>query len=62
MTVAEASRQYREYMARMDVAFAFGHGCAMEGSHPRLAALRQEADRLKVQLRVCQVASGRRTL
>ncbi len=40
MTIAEARRQYHEFMSRMDVAFAFGHGCTMDGAHPRLRALR----------------------
>ncbi|HEX4009696.1 MAG TPA: hypothetical protein VHX62_06795 [Solirubrobacteraceae bacterium] len=62
MTVAEARRQYQEFMSRMDVAFAFGHGCAMDGSHPRLRALREEADRLLAQLRTLQAAAGERPL
>jgi hypothetical protein len=52
MTVAEARREYRRFMSRMDVAFAFGHGCSMSGSHPTLRALRDEADR-------CSSDSGR---
>ena len=59
MTIAEARRQYQEFMSRMDVAFAFGHGCAMDGAHPRLRALRDEADRLLAQLRTLQAAGGR---
>jgi hypothetical protein len=62
MTVSEARRQYREFMSRMDVAFAFGHGCAMDGSHPRLRALRDEADRLLAQLRTLQALTGERPL
>jgi hypothetical protein len=62
MTVAEARRQYREFMSRMDVAFAFGHGCAMDGRHPRLRALRDEADRLLAQLRTLQAVAGERPL
>ena len=62
MTLAEARRQYQEFMTRMDVAFAFGHGCAMDGSHPRLSALRNEADRLLVQLRTLQALAGERPL
>jgi hypothetical protein len=58
MTVTEALREYREYMSRMDVAFAFGHGCSMSGSDPRLRALRAEADRLLVQLRILEAAVG----
>lgn len=60
MTVSEARRQYREFMSRMDVAFAFGHGCSMDGAHPQLVALRREADRLRVQLKVCEIAAERR--
>ena len=62
MTVTEARRQYREFMSRTDVAFAFGHGCAMEGTHPRLRALRDEADRLLAQLRTLQAVAGERSL
>jgi hypothetical protein len=62
MTIAEARRQYQEFMSRMDVAFAFGHGCAMDGAHPRLGALRDEADRLLGQLRALQAAAGERPL
>jgi hypothetical protein len=62
MTIAEARRQYQEFMSRMDVAFAFGHGCAMDGSHPRLRALREEADRLLAQLRTLQALAGERPL
>jgi hypothetical protein len=28
MTLSEAERQYREFMRRLDVAYAFGHGCS----------------------------------
>jgi hypothetical protein len=62
MTIAEARRQYQEFMSRMDVAFAFGHGCAIEGAHPRLRALRDEADRLLMQWRALQAAAGERPL
>jgi hypothetical protein len=62
MTVAEARRQYQEFMSRLDVAFAFGHGCAMDGAHPRLRALRDEADRLLAQLRTVQALAGERPL
>ena len=62
MTIAEARRQYQEFMSRMDVAFAFGHGCAMDGSHPQLRALRDEADRLLAQLRTLQALGGERPL
>jgi hypothetical protein len=62
MTIAEARRQYQEFMSRMDVAFAFGHGCAIDGAHPRLRALRDEADRLLAQLRALQVLAGERPL
>jgi hypothetical protein len=62
MTIAQALSEYREFMSRMDVAFAFGHGCSMSGSHPRLAALRAEADRLLAQLRTLQAVAGERPL
>lgn len=62
MTIAEARRQYHEFMSRMDVAFAFGHGCSMDGAHPRLRALREEADRLLAQLRTLQALAGERAL
>lgn len=62
MTVAEARRQYQQFMSRMDVAFAFGHGCAMDGSHLRLRALRAEADRLLTQVRTLQALAGERPL
>jgi hypothetical protein len=62
LTIAEARRQYQEFMSRMDVAFAFGHGCTMDGSHPRLRALRAEADRLLTQLRTLQALAGERPL
>jgi hypothetical protein len=62
MTVAEARRHYQQFMSRMDVAFAFGHGCAIDGAHPRLRALRDEADRLLAQLRTLQAAAGERPL
>jgi hypothetical protein len=62
MTVAEARREYRRFMSRMDVAFAFGHGCSMSGSHPTLRALRDEADRLLVRLRAMEAAAGERPL
>ena len=62
LTIAEARRQYQEFMSRMDVAFAFGHGCAMGGSHPHLRALRDEADRLLAQLRTLQALGGERPL
>ena len=59
MTLAQAHQEYREFMARMDVAFAFGHGCSIDGGHPRLRALRAEADRLLAQLRTVQALGGR---
>jgi hypothetical protein len=62
MTVAEARRQYHEFITRMDVAFAFGQGCSMDGSHPNLHALRAEADRLLAQLRTLQALAGERPL
>jgi hypothetical protein len=62
MTVNEAHRQYSSFMSRMDVAFAFGHGCSISGEHPRLRALRAEADRLLVQWRTVQTATGQRPL
>jgi hypothetical protein len=62
MTVTEARREYRRFMSRMDVAFAFGHGCSMASSHPVLRALRAEADRLLVQLRALEAAAGERPL
>ena len=62
MTIAEARRQYQQFMSRMDVAFAFGHGCTMDGAHPRLRALREEADRLLAQLHTLQAAAGERPL
>jgi hypothetical protein len=47
MTVTEARRDYREYMSRMDVAFAFGHGCSISGwqRSPRAAANANERHR-----------------
>jgi hypothetical protein len=62
MTVTEARRQYQQFMSRMDVAFAFGHGCTIAGAHPRLRALRDEADRLLAQLRTLQALAGERPL
>jgi hypothetical protein len=62
MTITEARREYREFMSRMDVAFAFGHGCSMAGSHPTLRALREEADRLLARVRTLEVAAGQREL
>lgn len=62
MTVAEARREYRRFMSRIDVAFAFGHGCSIESSHPVLRTLRAEADRLLVQLRALDAAAGERSL
>ncbi len=62
MTVAQARREYREFMSRTDVAFAFGHGCSIADSHSRLRALRAEADRLLAQLRTVQAAAGERPL
>ena len=44
MTVAEARREYRCFMSRMDVAFAFGHGCSIAGSHPVLRRLQDDPD------------------
>jgi hypothetical protein len=62
MTVAEAGCEYRAFMSRMDVAFAFGHGCSISDSHPTLRALRVEADRLLVRLRALGAAAGDRPL
>jgi hypothetical protein len=62
MTLAEARREYRRFMSRMDVAFAFGHGCTISGSHPMLRELRTEADRLLVQLRALEAVAGERPL
>lgn len=62
MTVTEAHRRYSDYMSRMDVAFAFGHGCSIFGGHPELRALRAEADRLLVQWRTVQTAAAQRSL
>jgi hypothetical protein len=62
MTVAEARGEYRWFMSRMDVASAFGHGCSIAGSHPVLRRLRDEANRLLVQLRALEVAAGERPL
>lgn len=62
MTVAEARHEYRRFMSRMDVAFAFGHGCSISGSHSTLRDLRAEADRLLVQLQALEAAAGERPL
>jgi hypothetical protein len=62
VTIDEANRAYREFMSRMDVAYAFGHGCSISGSHPAFRALRAEADRLLAQLRTLQAAAGVRRL
>ncbi len=62
MTVAEARHEYRGFMSRTDVAFAFGHGCSISGSHPTLRALRAEADRLLLRLRALEAAAGERPL
>jgi hypothetical protein len=35
MSLREALRQYREFMARPETAFAFGSGCAMDGPFSR---------------------------
>jgi hypothetical protein len=58
MTLSEAKRQYREFMSRLDVAYAFGHGCTMNGGSPSERALRAEADRLLAQLTAVRTASG----
>jgi hypothetical protein len=58
MTLAEALRQYREFMARPETAYAFGSGCAMDGAHPELARIRAEADRLLAQVKVLRAAAG----
>ena len=58
MTLGEALRQYREFMARPETAFAFGSGCAMDGAHPRLAGIRAEADRLLAQVKTLRAAAG----
>jgi hypothetical protein len=58
MTVAEALRAYREFMARPETAFAFGSGCAMDGAHPELARIRAEADRLLAHVRTLRAAAG----
>ena len=60
MTLTEARRQYRDFMGRMDVAFAFGHGCSMDGSHPRLVALRAQADNLLGRVRTLEHLAGER--
>jgi hypothetical protein len=62
MTIDEADRQYRQFMSRMDVAYAFGHGCSIAASHPVLRGLRAEADRLLTQLRTLQAAAQQRPL
>jgi hypothetical protein len=62
MTVSEARREYREFMSRLDVAYAFGHGCSIDGGHPRLRELRAEADRLLARLRTIEAAAGERPL
>lgn len=62
MTVSEARSEYRQLMSRMDVAFAFGHGYSISGSHPKLCALRAEADRLLAQPRTLEAAAGERAL
>ena len=62
MSVAEARQEYHRFMSRVDVAFAFGHGCSISGSHPTLRALRAEADRLLVRLRALEAAAGERPL
>jgi hypothetical protein len=59
VTLSEAERQYREFMSRLDVAYAFGHGCAMNGGSASERALRADADRLLTQLTVARAASGR---
>jgi hypothetical protein len=58
MSLREALRQYREFMARPETAFAFGSGCAMDGAHPELAGIRAEADRLLAQVKALRVAAG----
>jgi hypothetical protein len=58
MTLSDARRAYREFMSRPETAFAFGSGCAMDGGHPALRAIRDEADRLLAQVRTLEVASG----
>jgi hypothetical protein len=59
MTLSEAERQYREFMSRLDVAYAFGHGCTMNGGSASERALRAEADRLLAHLTAARAASGR---
>ena len=58
MTLSEAERQYREFMSRLDVAYAFGHGCTMNGGSASARALRAEADCLLAQLTAVRAASG----
>jgi hypothetical protein len=58
MSLVEALRQYREFMARPETAFAFGSGCAMDGAHPELARIRGEADRLLARVKTLRVAAG----
>jgi hypothetical protein len=45
-------------MGRLDVAYAFGHGCTTNGGSASERALRAEADRLLAQLTAVRAASG----
>lgn len=62
MTLTQARREYRQFVSRMDVAFAFGRGCSVDANHLTLRGLRDKADRLLAQLRTLEAATGKHAL
>lgn len=43
--------EIRRHMHSMEWAFAMGHGCSMDGAHPRLKEIRDRVTRLCVRSR-----------
>jgi hypothetical protein len=44
--LAVTESEIRRHMNSMEWAFAMGHGCSMDGAHPKLTAIRDRVTRL----------------
>jgi hypothetical protein len=44
--LAAAEAEYRALISSVEFAYAFGHGCSIDGRHRRFIAIRERADHL----------------
>jgi hypothetical protein len=47
----EAKAEYQALIHSWEFAYAMGHGCSIDGSHPTFVAIRRKADDLKAIIR-----------